>query len=549
MNYFLLSALFLCPLLHAQDSGSIEGSVVDNLTGAGISDVTVYFGSDQSEHYDAVTDADGRFRISGIKNGQYGSHFEKTGYITQYSGTNDSVLKTVRIFAGQDPVRLRIELVGYATVRGRVLDPEGKPVAKSTVRLGLLATETTDGQGEFAFAKLSPGSYKLQASPNSEASSPPAPGEDRTEIVPTWFPSAIDSDLAEHILVHGGADLSGYEIRLRATPVYRVRGVVRAENGKPALHAVVSNAPDSERVFGFGLFNIGDRKGANRQTTMSAGPLGYFMVTRSGTAFSPGRGLGVKEGVFEFPSVPRGTRQFAAWIEPEDGEIVPVTAGVSAVVDRDIDDLQLRFAAPLTMEGSVELSGATGPSIPQLVRRAFVALNFVSLAGRLSATPVADGSLRFENVVPGPYRILAAPGLPGGYYLASISLGGQDVMGQSVDLEPGSPPIHVVYKPNAGTVSGTVDTEEGATVVLIPQASLDSLSVDFGRMSQSGTGGAFEIESVGPGSYYAFAVDRLDPAKFYEPQVVRKIVSSAALVQVAEGSVVSVKLKNTRLEQ
>jgi len=114
MKFFLLSALLFLTLRQAQDSGIIEGSVVDNVTGAGISDATVYFGSDRGAHYDALTDASGRFRISGMKDGQYGSHYEKTGYITQYSGTNDSVLKPVRIAAGQDPVRLRIERLRHS---------------------------------------------------------------------------------------------------------------------------------------------------------------------------------------------------------------------------------------------------------------------------------------------------------------------------------------------------------------------------------------------------------------------------------------------------
>ena len=68
-------------------------------------------------------------------------------------------------------------------------------------------------------------------------------------------------------------------------------------------------------------------------------------------------------------------------------------------------------------------------------------------------------------------------------------------------------------------------------------------------MSRSGPGGAFEIESVGPGSYYAFAVDRLEADKLRDPRIVRKILSSAALVQVAEGSALSVKVKNIRLDE
>jgi len=68
-------------------------------------------------------------------------------------------------------------------------------------------------------------------------------------------------------------------------------------------------------------------------------------------------------------------------------------------------------------------------------------------------------------------------------------------------------------------------------------------------MCPSGPGGAFEIESVKAGSYYAFAVNHLEPAKLYEPRTARQIVSSAARVQVTEGSAVSVKLKVIRLEE
>ncbi len=157
----LLSALF-CFSPPAQNS--IEGSVVDSFTGTGIADVTVYFGSEKGGHYDATTDTSGRFQITGMKEGEYGSHFEEAGYLPQFSGTNDSGLEAVQV--GRDPVRIRVELVAFATLRGRVLDPEGKPAAKPTVTLGL-DTETTDDRGQFAFTKLVPGSYTMQASSSS----------------------------------------------------------------------------------------------------------------------------------------------------------------------------------------------------------------------------------------------------------------------------------------------------------------------------------------------------------------------------------------------
>lgn len=254
MKPYLLFALFVFPL-QAQNSSIIEGSVVDSVTGAGLSDVSVYFGSEQGPHYDGVTDSAGNFQINGVKDGQYGSHFEKAGYIPQFSGS-DSTLKPVRIAAGQEAVRLRIALVAYGSLRGRVLDPEGKPVPKATVTLGQ-QTDAADDQGQFVFTKLRPGSYTLQASPEVSSSREiQIRGEERTEVVPTWFPSVIESSQAEPIVVRGGANLSGYEIRLRTTPVYRVRGVVLAENGKAEPRAVVYDTSASERLVSVGFFKL-----------------------------------------------------------------------------------------------------------------------------------------------------------------------------------------------------------------------------------------------------------------------------------------------------
>ena len=126
--------------------------------------------------------------------------------------------------------------------------------------------------------------------------------------------------------------MSGYEITFRTTPVYRVRGIVLGENGKPALRALVSNAAAAEQYIGASMFSM--------TKSIKGGPLGYFTVDRSAALPSyPTDGLKTTEGVFEFPSVPRGMRQFTAFIEQQEGPPMPATATVSAVVDRDIDDL------------------------------------------------------------------------------------------------------------------------------------------------------------------------------------------------------------------
>jgi hypothetical protein len=139
------------------------------------------------------------------------------------------------------------------------------------------------------------------------------------------------------------------------------------------------------------------------------------------------------------------------------------------------------------------------------------------------------------NVYPGRYRVIATPGLPRGYYLASVLHGSRNVLGQVVDLQPGAQPIRVVYKPNAGTVRGTIEDGEGAMAMLIPESALSANTPEIGLRAQAGQRGAFEISSVRPGSYYLMAVEQAAPERFSSPRVLRTFISSAVAVRVEEG--------------
>jgi hypothetical protein len=65
--------------------------------------------------------------------------------------------------------------------------------------------------------------------------------------------------------------------------------------------------------------------------------------------------------------------------------------------------------------------------------------------------------------------------------------------------------------------------------------------VQYGRATPVGTGGAFEIDSLAPGSYYAFAVDQLAPERLRNPTFARRIAAAAALIHITEGAATSVK--------
>ena len=202
----LLPALFVCQSVFAETSPSVEGVVVDGRTGVRIAGVSVYFGTIDGPHYDATTDPSGQFRIFGMAAGVYGSHFEKAGYVTLFSGGQHAPIKAVRIAAGQDPVRLTVPLEAYARLSGSVVGPEGNPAANIKVSLALLE-EITDAQGRFSFSQLAPGAYTLRAFPAAVSGTQPR-GEDRVEVQATWYPSVVESRLAEPVIVRGGTILT-----------------------------------------------------------------------------------------------------------------------------------------------------------------------------------------------------------------------------------------------------------------------------------------------------------------------------------------------------
>jgi hypothetical protein len=165
----------------------------------------------------------------------------------------------------------------------------------------------------------------------------PASPSDRTVVAPTWFPSAVEPGLAESISVRGGANLSGYAIRLQKIPVYRMRGVVLLASGKPGSGTLVSHGPALQQL--------------NAALFLKNGALGYFTIVRSPVVSPalPGDVLQAKDGAFEFSSVPRGMRQFTVTFDPREvPRFPPEIATVSVFVNRDIDDLQIRFPTPFT---------------------------------------------------------------------------------------------------------------------------------------------------------------------------------------------------------
>jgi hypothetical protein len=498
--------IFLFGLLgFAQTTGSVEGVVVDRVTRAGIpgASVFVYLRS-QGLVYEATTDASGDFRIFGMKPGDYEVRFEMQGYDSTAIKIPQQPYK---VGQGRDPVHIRLELIRHVSFTGRVLDPEGNPISQGAVRLGNFKVPVS-ADGTFTIKDLVPGSYNLAAIPNAAR-------------VPEGARVPVTTAAPAPVVIHGDADISGYEIRLDSAEVYRVRGVVLDEAGNPKPKVAIQLLPKIQS----------GRRAVVQGTFMTfVGPSSYVGPEEA-------RVTSDADGSFEFPQVRSGEWQLAGVSSgiPDSVDFTKTlhSGGLSVIVtDRSVENLQLRQFPSFQISGTIDLGDA-----PRGLR---TGVGLLSVDGRavLSAPLFTqpDGTLAPSMVTPGRYLIL--PQANPGYYPVSVQLNGQEVIGKPVDLFPGST-IRVSYGAANGSLHGSVDNCNGG-VVLIPK---DVRTLAFGRLMECRADGSFEAPGIPPGDYSAAAFRvpiNLDDLR--DPGFVAKVISVGTSVSV-QHSAVTVQLK------
>lgn len=488
----------------AQSTGSVTGSVVDRVTGAGIPDVAVTVYTRQAVLYEATSDSGGEFQIFGMKPGDYEVRFEKEGYEPIPIKIPPQPYK---VGQGQDPVRIRLELTRHVSFSGRVLDPDGNPVSQGEVWLAG-RTAALSGDGTFTVKDLVPGSYIVTAVPKATR-------------VPEGARVPVLTRSSELIVIRGNVDVSGYEIRLESAEVYRVSGVVLDEAGNPKPKVAVQLLPK-----------------------IQSGPRAVMQGTLM-TFVGPGPSVGPEEarvtsaadGTFEFPQVRSGEWQVngvsSGPIDSVDAVRNFHSGSLSVVVaDRSVGNLQLRQGQPFPVSGTIDWGDAPPGS------RASIML--VAADGRVVLSQPLfmqlNGTLAPSMATPGRYLIVPQSGP--GFYPVSVQLNGQEVIGKPVDLVPGST-FRVSFKAANGSVRGTVDNCNGA-LVLIPR---DIQTMSFGRLVDCRADGTFEAIGVPPGDYSAAAFHfPLNLADFRDPGFLAKVIAAGTGVSVAQ-SAVTVQLK------
>ena len=512
-------------LLVAQNpppGGAVEGTVINSATGAGISGALVTFFGGPSARYNATSDAVGHFKISGMTPGTYRASAEKDGFSTLALDIASFLSNPgFRVTAGPDPLRVDLKLAPLNAIRGRVFDQDGKPAAGIQVNLNpnMLGSVVTDEEGRFALEQVKPGSYTLSARPPASAAPVEAKDGTRTAMVTTYFPSVADRSLAQQIVFRGEGDLNGYDIRMQTASVHRLRGIVLDEEGKPLPGAELVQLPSPETAPG----PMGLGSAAVGSSLFLTGVRPPLSGAPEATVDSG------KDGRFEFPAVQSGDWRINV-------ESNPTGTAEARVRREDVDDLQIHVSMPFKMIGNVEWE-ASDPGGQRFLngrlRFPLVTLLSADTNEFVGSGFVESGKILFEKVLPGRYKAIVKPGLS-----ARIFLGETEVTGQPFPLAANGPPLRVIPKTWSGSVRGTVENGEGATVVLVPQRS-DGPAI--GQTIRCGADGSFELNEVSPGDYYIAAFDRID-GLFPSAAILSLLPARGISVRVEEGSAASVML-------
>ncbi len=218
------------------EGGSITGVVREAGSSTAVAHATVWVipqatgGNANSAGVQAVSDAQGVYRITGLATGNYLVTARAEGYAQQfYNGVADQALATqVAVVNGQSTTGIDFALAALPGISGTVTDESsGLPLAKAVVIIehaAMRLVATTNEQGKYHLV-VAPGSYKLRA--------------ERQGYAPEWYNNKADASLADDVVLTPGNSMTGIDFSLLRHGG-SISGVVRDAGGAAIAGARVS---------------------------------------------------------------------------------------------------------------------------------------------------------------------------------------------------------------------------------------------------------------------------------------------------------------------
>lgn len=554
----MLLLTFHPPQVSAQDSSpttesnTIHGVVINAITHEAISRALV---TSSDNRYATFTDSEGHFAFTVpkpasenessfspmIQNFRLTLAGRKPGYLDDRDQG-----KWVEAAFGSE---VTIALMPEGLIKGRVTSPSGDSVRGIIVQLFLrqvedgnprwrmVNTATANSKGEFRFAELRPGTYKLCTRElldnDPDTNTPDGP---KYGYPPVYFPNAADFPSSSSIQLTAGQDFNA-NLSLVRQPYYQVKIPVANAEEYGGLNV---------NVFLQGQRGPGYSLGYNRLRQQIEGllPDGKYVVEATGWARP-----GTTAPNMQLRSASGSANLTVAGAAAE-GPTMALTHNNSIVIN-------VREQFNSTEEPSPTILVNDGKNTFSL-RGARAAVNvraepvdeFGSQQGDFVRPPSGpdDDSLVLDNIGPGKYwlRVNATRG-----YVASATMGGSDLLREPLAVVPGAnSQIDITLRDDAAEIEGhlilpgsNAESNEPIPRAYIYCLPLPDSTGQFLDLSSS-PDGSFDYQQVTPGAYRVIAFDSAQRDIAYrDPEAMRAYESKGQVVHVAPGEKVSLQLQ------
>ena len=507
-------------------TGVVTGIVRRADTGQPIPEAQVVLASpaesvDQAMTRATLTDPNGKFTIKGVMPGQYVVITQSEGHFSlSGESASNQARKDVRVSEGQQTDAGVLELIRGATISGRVTGPEGQPLTGAIVqalrpsyirgRLAFTAFKSTrtDDLGEYRLFWLPPGEYYIRGQYRMGSQQTPE------RYLKVFFPGIAEEDAAPPILVNGGAEVAGIDVRVPVTPIsgFRIAGrVISAGDPADLRVTAVYVIPRDRRV---ALVDDDSDRFQNQATDVSGGN-------------------------FEVHNVIPGA--YNLFVLTNDGNVLPSVP--LDVVDRNIENVAATVEPGVDLHGRVTLDG--GKPGDRFSKNSIQLATLDQLPGvgrqRFPINPdIETGEFVLRNMLPGRYVLQLAAFRAPDIYVADARIGQDSVFDSGFTIGGESQEsLEVVMKSQGGIVSGKVLDSTRlrpafyTTVVLVPESSRrQNLALYRQTISENGT---FTFNAVPPGAYKLFAWGSVIPGAWENNLFLQRFETRGVAISVDAG--------------
>ena len=477
---------------------------------------------DQAMARAIYTDVAGQFTLRGVEPGSHTVLVQAEGHfgVTGLTDGSTRTTRMVHIAEGQQIDIGVVKLIPGSIISGRILGPDGKPVAAATVealrasyirgRLAFTPVKSvkTDDLGEYRLYWIPFGAYYVRAVYRSNADA----GTERYPRI--FFPGIAEEDAAPPVLVNSGSELSGIDVQIPTTPYVgiTIAGQVVADDGGDIRVNSIHVASRDRRV----------------------------LLVRDNVDELENQAGDTSQGRFEIRNVPPGSYSLNLEVRYA-GRIRPVSVPVD-VADRNIANMTVPLTPAFDLPGRVTLDGfAPGaavlkesiqlaPTEPMPGIDSF-AINPNPQTGEftLPAVPVGKYAIRIGSV----FRSADT-------YVADLKRSETSVFDTGLTIGGSlKEPLEVVLRSKGGVLTGTITDPTrlrpfpNAWVVLVPEKARRQNFALY-RHTLSSEDGTFVFAGIPPGDYKLFAWASITPGAWENAIFLQRFEGRGAEVAIRD---------------